>query len=199
MDRLQPWKIVESRSVFRAGPWFEVFRQQLALPDGRVVDDYYRIDAGDYVEILAMDSSHHLLGMWRYKHGAGRVNLGLPAGYLQAGETPLAAGRRELAEECGLASDDWETLGAFAVDGNRGCGNAHFLLARCCGPARERPPSDDLEECRQVWLSLDDWSRLLRQGRVGTLGAAAAVLWALCLTLPDVGLPNAGAAQQEER
>ena len=120
-----------------------------------------------------------MLGLWRYKHGVGKVNLGLPAGYIEPGEDPAETAKRELAEEVGLRSDHWESLGAYTVDGNRGVGRCHVFLARDCHAAESQPSSDDLEEARETWLTLDEWSTHLRKGDVTTLGAAVSVLWAL--------------------
>jgi len=65
--------------------------------------------------------------------------LQLPAGYLEDGEEPEACARRELLEETGYVADEWESLGAYCPDGNRGFGQAPFFLARgaatCCSVA----------------------------------------------------------------
>jgi ADP-ribose pyrophosphatase len=52
----------------------------------------------------------------QYRHPLGRRLWELPAGLLDSGdETPLAAARRELAEEVGLAASEWVTLVDVAV------------------------------------------------------------------------------------
>ncbi|MGH2499881.1 MAG: NUDIX hydrolase, partial [Candidatus Limnocylindria bacterium] len=56
-----------------------------------------------------------------YKHGPRAVGLSLPAGYLDDGEEPLDAARRELREESGHEAEGWTSLGRFVVDGNYGC------------------------------------------------------------------------------
>jgi len=47
-----------------------------------------------------------------YKHGPRTVSLAVPAGYIEQGEEPLAAAKRELQEETGYASEDGSRSGA---------------------------------------------------------------------------------------
>ena len=159
----------------RADPWFQVSKQTIALPDGRVVDDYYQIQQRDYVEIVVRNDCGLILGLWRYKHGPRRVNLGLPAGYLEEGESPRGAAERELLEECGLASESWSPLGVFHLDGNRSTARCHVWLAERCIPM-PRVPSDDLEQSRTEWMELDQWMEHLETGAVATLAVAGSIL-----------------------
>ena len=170
---LQPWKVLQRESVFECQPWIRLWRETLRLPDGRTVKDYYQLDQRDYVEIVAWQNGK-VFGLWRYKHGPRRVNLGLPAGYLEKDEDALEAACRELREEAGLISDNWEYRGAFCSDGNRGPAKAHFCVATDCqfvGPCE----SDDLEEQIGAWFTPGQWREQLGLGNVATLGAALAI------------------------
>ena len=80
------------------------------------MNDYYQLDQRDYVEIVAWQHGK-VFGLWRYKHGPRRVNLGLPAVYLEGQEDPLTAACRELREEAGLISDNWRYMGGSVLMG----------------------------------------------------------------------------------
>ncbi|MBP2338037.1 ADP-ribose pyrophosphatase [Saccharothrix coeruleofusca] len=63
------------------------------------------------VAVAAVDDDGAVTLIHQYRHPLGKRIWELPAGLLDAGdETPLAAARRELAEEVGLAATDWVTL-----------------------------------------------------------------------------------------
>lgn len=171
---LRHWEVIDSRLVVDASPWLRLRRETVRLPDGRLVSDYYQLDQPDYAEVFAVTGADRVIGLWRYKHGSRSVNLGLPAGYLAPGESPLTAARRELFEETGYQADDWQSLGSFTVDGNRGCGQAHIFLARGARLMGD-PDPDDLEELQIELIGIHDLDLHLRAGRVTTLGAATAI------------------------
>ncbi|MFD7658276.1 NUDIX domain-containing protein [Actinosynnema sp. NPDC059797] len=63
------------------------------------------------VAVVALDDDGAVTLIHQYRHPLGRRLWELPAGLLDAaGESPLSAARRELAEEVGLAASRWETL-----------------------------------------------------------------------------------------
>jgi hypothetical protein len=73
-----------------------------------------------------------------------------------------------------LISEDWQQVGSYCLDANRGTARAHFFVAQKCEPV-EPCPSDDLEEHISEWLTPEEWRDCLSAGRVATLGAALAV------------------------
>jgi ADP-ribose pyrophosphatase len=118
-----------------------------------------------------------------YKHGAGRVMLQLPAGYMdRANESPLACAKRELLEETGYRAKEWHALGRLSVDGNRGLGHAHMFLARGL-EAVAAPDSGDLETLIIEWLAP---VQLRQQWRAGEFDNAAATAL-IGLALDELG------------
>jgi ADP-ribose pyrophosphatase len=174
---LTVWEVLRRELILDLTPWLRLWREAIRLADGRVIDDYVQIEQRDYVEVVAWQDGK-ALGLWRYKHGPRRVNLGLPAGYLDPGESAIDAARRELQEEAGLASDNWQSLGSYCIDGNRGQACAHIWAAHHCRTVAARP-SDDLEVHVEAWLTPQQWSQHLADGSVATLGAAIAVYAAI--------------------
>jgi ADP-ribose pyrophosphatase len=171
--QLREWQVLRRELVLDCPPWLGLWREKIRLPDGREIDDYYQLEQRDYVVIVAWQNGK-VLGLWRYKHGPRRVNLGLPAGYREVNEDVLDAARRELREEAQLTSGNWQHLGSYCVDGNRSPACAHIFVAHDCRSVEPRH-SDDLEEQIREWLTPRQWRDRLAEGSVATIGAAMAV------------------------
>ena len=171
---LRPWETVARHEVVDRRPWLRLWAEDVRLPDGRVVEDFSTIEMPSYAVVVALTDDGRVVVERNYKHGPRRVCLNLPAGYLEPGEDPPAAARRELLEETGYAADEWIHLGGFVNDGNRGCGEGFYYLARGARRVAE-PATDDLEELAIELLGLDELARAARAGDVAILSIAAAI------------------------
>jgi ADP-ribose pyrophosphatase len=175
---LRPWKTLRRREVVNAQPWLRLLAEDVQLPDQRVINGFYTIEAPDYVIIVALTANSEVVIEHCYKHGTRRVALNLPAGYIERGEDPLSAAQRELREETGYEAASWQHLGTFTVDGNRGCGTAHLYLARGARQTVE-PDSGDLEEIAIALMGVGTLRDALFGGEVAQLPVAAAIGMAL--------------------
>ena len=171
---MRPWRTLARRTLLSRPPWMEVGDERVGLPDGREIDGFLWIRTRDFVAMVAVTEREEIVLVRSYKHGARTISLAIPAGYLESGEEPLAAAKRELQEETGYASNDWSPLGRFVVDGNYGVGAAHVFLARGARKVAE-PASGDLEEMEVVAASLDAVTEYLSGGEVVQLASAAAI------------------------
>jgi ADP-ribose pyrophosphatase len=171
---MRPWRATGRRTLLSRPPWMEVGEETVALPDGRTVDGFLWVRTRDFAMVVAVTEGHEIVMVRSYKHGTRTVSLSLPAGYIEAGEEPLATAKRELMEETGFEATTWSSLGKYVVDGNYGVATEHILLAR---GARQvgAPNSGDLEEMETVIVPRAEIPGLLRRGEVAQLSSAAAL------------------------
>jgi ADP-ribose pyrophosphatase len=156
----------------------EAGEERVGLPDGREIDGFLWIRTRDFVAMVAVTERDEVILVRSYKHGTRTVSLAVPAGYIEDGEEPLAAAKRELQEETGYASEDWTSLGRYVVDGNYGVATEHIFLARAARKVSE-PASGDLEEMEVVPVPLAEIGAYVRRGEVVQLSSAAALSLAL--------------------
>jgi ADP-ribose pyrophosphatase len=134
----------ESRVVLR-GAIFDVVSAQVTLPSG-IEQDLLVVEHPGAVAIAAVTDSGELVLVRQYRHAAREVLLELPAGRLERGEEPLAAARRELAEETGRSARRWRALATFLPAPGFCSERIHLFEARGLKPVPQRlDPDEDLE------------------------------------------------------
>ena len=153
-DRVGRWQPVESQWAFRSG-FLSIRRDRCRLPDGRLSPDMYYMELRDFAMTVALTPAREVLLAREYKHGAGEVAYTLPAGFIEAGEAPLAAARRELREETGHDGEVFEALGAHLVFPSLSGARGYFFLARGVRPVTA-PRPDEFEEIEVVPVGLDE-------------------------------------------
>ena len=148
------------------------------LPDGRLIPEWPWIITPDYVNVVAVTEDGYFVCFRQVKYGLDGETLGIVGGFVEAGEDPFVAARRELLEETGYESADWVPLGSFCVDPNRGIATGHLYLARNARYIKPRN-ADDLEEQEIVFLTRTEIESALANGEVKVLAWAASIAFAL--------------------
>ena len=57
----QKWKSLTKESILVKKPWCEVFKEEIQLPDGKVVPEYYEIAMPYYTAVFAVTLQKKLL------------------------------------------------------------------------------------------------------------------------------------------
>ena len=151
--RVERWQSVESSWAFRSG-FLSIRRDRCRLPDGRLSPDMYFMELRNFAMTVALTPGREVLLSREYKHGTGDVAYTLPAGFIESGETPLAAARRELREETGYDGEAFEPLGEYFVFPSLSGARGHFFLARDVRLVAAQHP-DEFEEIEVVPVPLD--------------------------------------------
>jgi ADP-ribose pyrophosphatase len=175
---MKPLKTVSKKRVLDMGKYLVVENHSVELPDGRVIHDWPWIITPDYVNVVAVTNDGKFPVFRQTKYSIEGTTLAPVGGYLDPGEDPLTAAKRELLEETGYEAGDWTHLGSFAVDGNRGGGIANLYLARDARHVAEID-SDDVEEQELLLLSRSEMEAALDAGEFKLLPWATNIALAL--------------------
>jgi len=175
---MKPWKTNSRKLVLDDSPWLTVEHHTVELPDGRVIPDWPWVKTPDYINVVAVTEDEQFLCFRQVKYGIQGVTLAVVGGYINQGEEPLAAAKRELREETGYESPEWVSLGSYLVDPNRGIATGHLFLAKQARYVTLRK-ADDLEEQDLILLSQKQVEATLERGEIKVLAWAATVAFAL--------------------
>ncbi|MGX7824830.1 NUDIX domain-containing protein [Actinokineospora sp. 24-640] len=170
----RPWRLLDSRELVRT-PYFAVHRDSVVRPDGEQ-DTYDHVVAPGAATVLAIDAEDRVVLTRQYIYTWGTRQWRLPGGGVDTGDSdPLAAARRELAEETGLSAATWEPLGQ--VHGADSLSNHvdHVFMATDLteGPASLQPGEVDLDVVR---LPFEEAIALVEKDQVPHAASAYALL-----------------------
>jgi ADP-ribose diphosphatase len=178
---ITPWRVLSSHQLLSRPPWLTVWEEDVLLPNGHRIGGYIRSTGRDYAVIFAQMADGSTPMVRQYKHGLGAISLDLPAGYLDVGEEPLVAARRELREETGVVAEMWRALGGFVVDTNRGSTSAHLFLA-LGGRRKGEQALDESEEIRVEYYTPQELEQMVWAGEIRSLATVTAIMSALRFT-----------------
>lgn len=142
------WEEV-SREHIVQDEWIDFRRSTYRFPDGREFGPFYSYSRRDYCIIVASDEEGRYLCVRQFRQGIKEVTTEFPAGGIErkdgrqygsdhsgtVAEDALAAAKRELLEETGYESDQWNYLMAIPSNATIADNYAHIFTAKNCRKA----------------------------------------------------------------
>ncbi len=177
-DLLDPQPVVGSEVVYHGLVW-DVRRDRVDLGTAGVVSRDV-IDHPGAVGILVLDADERVALVQQYRHPIGLRDWEIPAGLTDiAGEPPLLAAQRELAEEADLVAARWNTLIDYFTSPGYTSEALRIYLAREVTdvPAGDRHTRTGEELGMEVrWVPLDDAHEAVLDGRLHNPHTVVAIL-----------------------
>jgi ADP-ribose pyrophosphatase len=148
--------------VFR-GKVFSVTQETVHEPGGvRVVREIIRHPGSSVV--IPRNAAGDLLLIRQYRYAARKKLWEVVAGRIDPGETPLAAARRELAEEASFAARRWTKLGVFYP--SPGFMDERMWLYLAEGLSSATAEADPDERIQTKWFTRAQIGQMIRRGQI---------------------------------
>lgn len=177
-------RLVSSETVF-AGRLISTRVDRVELPDGLPAVREIVSHPGS-VAIVPLLPDGRVILIRQYRHAASQELWELPAGTLDAGETPEACARRELVEEIGRQAKEMRLLFSAYLSPGYCTELMHLFLAT--GLTSVAPLPNEEEGIEAVEMELGEALRLVARGEVRNLAAICGLLAAARLVGPDGAL-----------
>jgi 8-oxo-dGTP pyrophosphatase MutT (NUDIX family) len=165
-DARAPRAVLSAKTAFAGRVW-SVVTEVVSLVDGPATRDVLHHPGAVAVMVENEDGSVYLVR--QYRHPVRRELWEPPAGLLDiADEDPLAAAKRELAEEADLEAAEWHVLADLYTSPGGSSEVLRIYLARGLTPiAEDARFSREAEEAEMVgeWVSLEDIFTAIAAGR----------------------------------
>lgn len=142
----QRWKKLGSREVARTRI-FSVESVDFHHPQRAQPQDFFVINAPDWVNVVAVTPEGRLVLVRQFRYGTNDFSVEIPGGIIDQGEDPIAAGVRELREETGYVGTGARLLGSVHPNPAMQTNRCHLVLvenARAAA-ALEWDPNEEFE------------------------------------------------------
>lgn len=166
------WKKLHTEVVIKT-PHVTIEQRDYTLPDKTLLKSYAVMGESDGVTVVAQTSDGKLIAVKQFRAGIEQVCLDLPGGAIDGSAAQaLAAAKRELLEETGYASEEWEALPPIANAAHRLTSMSYGFLATNCQKVAE--PTQDETECLALeLLTPAQFEELIYAGKVLSAGCVA--------------------------
>jgi ADP-ribose pyrophosphatase len=158
------WRIVRSEP----GPELRIFKSRfdwVENPRNKKIMQAVILETPEWVNVVALTPERRIVAVRQFRFGIRRQSLEIPAGLVDAGETPLQAAKRELAEETGYTARRWKPLGWSFANPAFLDNRAHHYLALDARKAHP-PRLEDGEDLDCFELTLAEIREAVRTERM---------------------------------
>jgi len=180
MVKNHPWKTLSFQQVIDT-PYLKIRREQVAVPNGPIIPDYYIIENRGWVGVVPLTEDGRFLINNQYKHGIGHEVLEFPAGGIDAHEDdPVITAHRELMEETGYSFEDHqvELLAHMYANPTGARTQVWWYLARNIRKTGT-PKEDPVEVIENLLITPRELLELIHNGSFAVQGQIAAAYMAL--------------------
>ena len=172
-DENLAWEEISTEHIVQ-DQWIDFRKSAYRYPDGRVFEPFYSYSRRDYVVIVASDTEGNYICVRQFRQGIKEVTTEFPAGGVErddgreygatkASEETLEAAKRELMEETGYASDEWEHL--LTIPSNATIADNYATVFRAKNCRLEGKQNLDETEVLQIYkYTEDEIETMIREG-----------------------------------
>ena len=108
------WRIIDSNKRVYSNEYIELYEDLLSINGTKKV--YIRGKRKNYSTVVPFISDNEVLIIKSYRHLVDSIQLEIPSGYIEDGETPIDAAIREFKEETGYNTNNILYVGEYTLD-----------------------------------------------------------------------------------
>lgn len=128
-DKKQVWQTLSS-TFGTKNPLFQIRTDTLVNPRNQKAVNITVLTGNDAANVVPITTDGHILMIEQYRFGISKTTLEIPGGMVDDGENQQKAVERELLEETGYGSENWQYLGKIPANPVFQDAYIHHWLAR---------------------------------------------------------------------
>jgi len=172
-ERIGPWLRLSSECRYE-NQWIKVFHEEVITP-GNTEGIYGRVHfKGTAIGIVPVDEEGNTWLVGQYRYTLNEYSWEIPMGGCPAGEEPINAAKRELAEETGLNAEKWKQIQKLHTSNSITDESGLVYLAK--GLEQGEVAHEVTEDITVKKLPLSEAVKWAREGKITDVISVAALL-----------------------
>jgi ADP-ribose pyrophosphatase len=169
------WKIISSKKVY-SNEYLHIYEDKFDL--NGIEKIYIRGIRKDYSTIVPFVSKDEILIIKSYRHLVDSIEIEVPSGYIDEGETAKQAAIRELKEETGYTAKDIISIGSYTLDYSMFKQKGNIFIAYDLDKEKEQSLGI-MEKIDVEIIKIKEIEKLLLQGKISNAASIVAFYRAL--------------------
>lgn len=170
MDEKKKWKLLGSKPIFES-KWLSIEDRTYELPNGSLGEGYIHLNRRDYVLVVACDDVKQIVVEKQYRRGVDDFVYELPAGWIEKGENPIDAAKRELREETGFLAEGNFTIEIYPQPGYSSM-KAYVVVLQITQKGNHDREQDEFIE--HELLKIEKVKQMISEGKIKDMGFLSA-------------------------
>jgi len=126
---INPWKLVKENIIYQNKFGYTLRDDDVITPAGKP-GKFMVLESRGFAVVIAITKENKIIMVRQWRYTMGRECLELPAGGINKDEDNLIAAKRELEEETGAISDDWQEIKSYWLGNGAMRVKGHIFLAK---------------------------------------------------------------------
>lgn len=178
MSEILKWESIAKDEIIKTN-FFNFFTEKCILPNGKVMEKYYRFEISDWVQVIPITQQGNIVLIEQYRHGYQDIFWEVPGGSIDLNESPEVAAKRELLEETGYnSSENLIFVGSHAPNPALQNNNMHCFIAKDVKKVGDQN-LDPYEDIRVFEKSVKEVYDLVYSGKIQHSIVIASLLMAM--------------------
>lgn len=178
MTNLKKWKLIQTEMVLNHR-WCQVRRDEIELPNGQVIDDFFVHIKPDVALVLPITVNREIVFVRQYRHAIDDFIVELPAGgFDPEKETPESAALRELTEETGYIANNLKKIATLYDRPSKDTNRTHLFVAENVRQEGKQD-LDITEEIEVLLIPINQVLEKISNGEICVVGTVAALFLGL--------------------
>jgi len=154
-----------SSEIVHKNPWYKIRKDVVVWSNGHR-GEYFVIknDTGKSSLVVALENDK-IIFVRQYRYVRDDFSVELPGGGVDDGDTPLESARKELREEAGCISENFEEVGTFIPISGALDEITHVFVARDATFIGQQPEKTE-DGIEIVKISIDEACAMIEDGRI---------------------------------